>query len=82
MRFGQRTDRTSALVGVGAAAVLMAALMVCVGMLVVRYCPGGENCEEIGRRLYLVGLLVSFAISAAFGLIVRDIVDRRRNRLS
>lgn len=66
--------------GVGAGAILMIGLILCVGMLVVRFCPGGDNCAETGRRLYGLGLLVSLAFSAAFGLTVRDLVDRYRKR--
>ena len=82
MKYGKRIDRTNALAGVGAGAVLMIGLIFCVGVLVVRFCPGGQDCTETGQRLYGLGLLVSLAISAAFGFLVRDLVERYRKRSS
>ena len=76
MSLGQLNKRTGAIAGTAAAVLLMLALMVVVGRLVILWCPRGENCEEAGRILFGLGLVVSLAVSVAAGFVVRDIVDR------
>ena len=58
----------------GAAAMLL--LMALVGLLVVRWCPRGEDCKQASQMLFGLGMLVSFGVSVAIGLVARDIADR------
>ena len=66
----------NAVIGVVVAALTMLALEVAVSNLIIRWCPRGENCEETGRVLFALGLIVSFAVSVALGFVARDIADR------
>lgn len=76
MNVRRPNEKTSAIVGVAVAALLMLVLEVVVSDLVVRWCPRGEDCKETGQVLFGLGLIVSFAVSVAVGFVVRDIVDR------
>jgi hypothetical protein len=70
-----RPDR-SARIGVAVAALTMLALMVVVSIVVVRWCPRGEDCKEASLVLFGLGMLVSFGASVAAGFVARDITDR------
>ncbi|HVJ70218.1 MAG TPA: hypothetical protein VM531_01705 [Sphingomicrobium sp.] len=48
--------------------------------MVVRFCPRGEDCETIGRVLFGVGMVVSFAIAGSLGLATKDLVERWQRR--
>ena len=66
----------SAVIGVSVAALTMLALEVAVSRLVILWCPRGENCEETGQILFVIGLIVSLAASVAIGFVARDVADR------
>jgi hypothetical protein len=44
--------------------------------LVIQFCPRGENCETTGNILFGVGMVISFAIAGALGLVSKDLVER------
>jgi hypothetical protein len=54
----------------------MLALLYAVSVLVMRWCPRGEDCKQASQVLFGLGVLVSFGISIAAGFIARDIADR------
>lgn len=58
------------------AAVAMLALLYAVSVLVVRWCPRGEDCKQASQILFGLGTLASLGASIAAGLIARDIADR------
>lgn len=62
--------------GLITAALIMLALSIVVTRLVIIWCPRGENCEEVGQALFWAGLMVSFALAFAAGLLARDLHDR------
>ena len=70
------SKRASIIAGVAIAAITMLILELIVGNLVIRWCPRGANCREAGQILFGLGLIVSLAVSAAIGFLVRDLVDR------
>lgn len=48
--------------------------------LVVQFCPRGEDCETIGRVLFGIGMIVSFAVAGSLGLVSKDLVERWQRR--
>ena len=63
-------------VGIAVAALAMLPLLYLVSVLVIRWCPRGANCEEASQILFGLGIIFSFALSAAAGLVARDVADR------
>jgi len=78
MQPGEITNRRSTIWGVVAAGATMLVLMIAVSQLVIRFCPGGANCEDTALRLYALGLLPSVAGAVAVGFIARDIAGRSK----
>ncbi len=64
------------MIGVAVTAATMLTLELLVSSLVIRWCPRGENCQEAAQVLFVLGLIVSFAVSVAVGMLARDIADR------
>ena len=62
--------------GVGATAILTMIFALFSARLVMRFCPRGENCEEMGQALFGLGLIASFIIAGGIVLVARNVIDR------
>ena len=62
--------------GVGVTAILTMIFALYSARLVVRFCPRGENCEEMGQALFGLGLIASFILAGSIVLAGRYVIDR------
>ena len=65
-----------AIAGVSVTGILTVLFAMYAADLVIQLCPRGANCETTGYLLFGVGMIVSFAIAGALGLVARDLVER------
>ena len=62
--------------GVGVTAILTMIFALHSARLVMRFCPRGENCEEMGQALFGLGLIASFILAGSIVLVARHVIDR------
>ena len=69
-------SHTWPIAGVGATAILTMIFALISARLVIRWCPRGVNCQEMGQALFGLGLIASFIIAGGIVVVARLIIER------